>query len=121
MDNRATFLPEPRAAFAWNVFGDGKTSLRGGFGLHHSLLDNLDYRLDQAAPFNTTLSYANVPIASPTSGPLGLISPSNVQLDIATPTVLSYTLRIEQQLDHVTSLTVGYVGSHGYHQIFRRI
>jgi hypothetical protein len=116
-DNRAVFLPEPRVGFAWNVFGDGRTSLRGGFGLHHSLLDNLDYRLDQAAPFNTTLSYANVPVAAPTSGPAGLISPSNVQTDIATPTVLSYTLRVEQQLDSATSLTVAYVGSHGYHQI----
>jgi Carboxypeptidase regulatory-like domain len=116
-DNRATFLPEPRAGFAWNVYGDGKTSLRGGFGLHHSLLDNLDYRLDQAAPFNTTLAYANVPIANPTSGAPGLISPSNVETDIATPTVLSYTLRVEQQLDNATSLTVAYVGSHGYHQI----
>ena len=116
-NNRATFLPEPRAGFAWNVFGDGKTSLRGGVGLHHSLLDNLDYRLDQAAPFNTTLSYANVPIASPTSGAPGLISPSNIQTDIATPAVLSYTLRIERQLDNATSLTMAYVGSHGYHQI----
>src|SRR5271170_1183115 len=116
-DNRATFLPEPRAGFAWNVFGDGKTSLRGGFGLHHSLLDNLDYRLDQAAPYNTTLSYANVPIASPVGGTPGLISPSNVQTDIATPTVISYTFSIEQQLDRATSVTIGYVGSHGYHQI----
>jgi hypothetical protein len=116
-DNRASFLPEPRVGFAWNVFADGKTSLRGAFGLHHSLLDNLDYRLDQAAPFNTTLSYSNVPIASPTSGPLGLISPSNVQTDISTPSVLSYTLRVEQQLDSATSLTLAYVGSHGYHQI----
>ena len=116
-DNRAKFLPEPRVGIAWNVFGNGKTSLRSGVGLHYSLLDNLDYRLDQAAPYNSTLSYANVPIASPVSGAPGLISPSNVQTDIATPTVLSYTVSIEQQLDNATSLTVGYVGSHGYHQI----
>ncbi len=40
---------------AWDVFGNGKTSVRRGVGLHHSLLDALDYRLDQAAPYNTVL------------------------------------------------------------------
>ena len=116
-DNRARFLPEPRVGIAWNVFRNGKTSLRAGIGLHHSLLDNLDYRLDQAAPYNTTLSYANVPIASPVSGAPGLISPSNVQTNIATPAVVSYALSIEQQLDRATSITIGYVGSHGYQQV----
>ena len=116
-DNRAKFLPEPRVGIAWDVFGNGKTSLRSAVGLHHSLLDNLDYRLDQAAPYNTTLSYANVPIASPVSGAPGLISPSNVQTDIATPAVISYAFSIEQQLDRATTITIGYVGSHGYQQI----
>ncbi|WP_263385124.1 carboxypeptidase-like regulatory domain-containing protein [Granulicella arctica] len=116
-NNRAKFLPEPRVGLAWNVFGNGKTSLHASVGLHHSLLDNLNYRLDQAAPYNTTLTYANVPIATPTIGAPGLISPSNVQTDLATPTVISYNLAIEQQLGSVTSLTVAYVGSHGYHQI----
>jgi hypothetical protein len=116
-DNRARLLPEPRIGIAWNVFGDGKTSLRSSIGLHYSLLDNLDYRLDQAAPYNTTLSYTNVPIASPINGAPGLISPSNVQTDIATPAVVSYAFGIEQQLDRATSITIGYVGSHGYQQV----
>ena len=33
------------------------------------------------------------------------------------PTLISYSLRVEQELTPNTSLTVGYVGSHGYHQI----
>jgi hypothetical protein len=63
-NNGAKFLPEPRIGIAWNVFGDGRTSLRSSIGLHHSLLDNLDYRLDQArlttrlSPMLTCLSRA---------------------------------------------------------------
>ena len=116
-DNRAKFLPEPRVGLAWNVLGRGTTAVRAGFGLHHSLLDTLDYRFDQAAPFNTTYSYSNVAVAAPTAGTAGLISPSTVQTDIATPSILAWTLRVEQQLAASTSLTVGYSGSHGYHQI----
>jgi hypothetical protein len=115
--NRAQFLPEPRVGLAWNVAGRNTTSVRANFGLHHSLLDNLDYRFDQAAPYNSTLSYSNVSIANPTKGAAGLISPSNVQPDIATPTVISYNLRVEQQIGSATSITIAYVGSSSYHQI----
>jgi hypothetical protein len=91
--------------------------------MHYSLLDTLDYRLDQAAPFNTTLALANVPVSSlninssTKPSPGTLVSPSSVQSDIATPTVVSWSLHIEQQLAPNTSLTLGYLGSHGYHQI----
>ena len=116
-DNRARLLPEPRVGIAYSPFASGKTAVRAGFGMHRSLLDNLDYRLDQAAPFNTTLSYSNVPVSNLTGGATGLISPSNVQPDLQTPTVISYTLKIEQEIAPNTSLTLAYVGSHGYHQI----
>jgi hypothetical protein len=115
-NNRALFLPEPRLGIAWNVFGNGKTSIRAGAGLHHSLLDALDYRLDQAAPFNTVYSYSGGTIASPLSGTRA-ISPSTVDPGIATPSLLSYSLKIEQQIAPSTSLTVGYIGSHSSHQI----
>ncbi len=116
-NNRALFLPEPRLGVAWNVFGSGRTSLRAGVGLHHSLLDALDYRLDQAAPFNTVYSYGTgSTVSDPTAGAVS-ISPSTVATNMATPALLAYLLRLEQQVAPSTSLTIGYVGSHSYHQI----
>jgi hypothetical protein len=115
-DNRALFLPEPRLGVAWDVFGDGKTSVRAGVGLHHALLDALDYRLDQAAPFNTVYTYSNSTVAAPISA-TPQVSPSSVQSDMSTPAVLAYSLKIEHQIAPATSITVGYAGSHSTHQI----
>jgi Carboxypeptidase regulatory-like domain len=121
-DNRAKFLPEPRIGFAYDVFGNGKTAIKGSFGIHRALLDALDYRLDQTAPFNTTLSYSNTTVdkltaLSTSTATGGLVSPSNVQRNIATPTVLAWTAKVEQEIAPHTVLTLGYVGSHGYNQI----
>lgn len=121
-DNRARFMPEPRVGFAYDLLGNGKTAIKGSFGMHRALLDALDYRLDQTAPFNTTLSYSNTTVGnlgalSLPSSTSGLVSPSSVQRDIQTPTVLAWTFKVEQQIAPHTTLTIGYIGSHGYHQI----
>jgi hypothetical protein len=113
--DRAQFLPEPRLGLSYDPFSTGKTVVRASVGLHHALLDTLDYRLDQSAPFNTIYSTSGT-VANPTSG-ASTVSPSTVQPDISTPSVIAWTLRVEQQVAPSTSLTVGYAGSHGYHQI----
>jgi len=119
-NNRAIYLPEPRVGLAWNVFGDGRTSVRASVGLHHSLLDALDYRYDQAAPYNTVYAYSGTAttetVANPTGG-TALVSPSTIDSSIATPALIAYSLKIEQQIAPATSLTIGYDGSHSYHQI----
>jgi Carboxypeptidase regulatory-like domain/TonB-dependent Receptor Plug Domain len=119
--NRAKFLPQPRIGLAWSPLGS-KTVIRAGFGMYNDLQDALGYRMDQNAPFNPSYSIANLPVASlplpvspvPASAK---IAPAGVQPDMHTPTLLSYSLRVEQALSVNTVFTLGYVGSHGYHQI----
>jgi len=119
--NNARFLPQPRIAVAWSPLGP-KTVLRAGFGMYNDLQDALGYRADQNAPFNPTfstpLTVSQLPInpAGPFPGTPKLV-PGGVQPDMKTPTLISYSLRIQQQLSPNTSLTVGYVGSHGYHEL----
>ena len=43
--------------------------------------------------------------------------PGGVQPDMQTPTLISWTLKVEHEITPNTSITVGYVGSHGYHEL----
>jgi len=127
--NPGKFLPEPRIGIAWSPLGSKKTVVRASFGQYFDLLDNLSYRLDQDPPFNTvyavkgtsghTFSVSNI---SPTTNYTALgfndsVIPSGVDPNLKTPTVESYTLKIERELFGGTTLSVGYVGSHGYHEL----
>jgi autotransporter translocation and assembly factor TamB len=120
--NNAKFLPQPRLGLAWSPFG-AKTVIRAGFGMYNDLQDALGYRLDQNAPFNPTYSIASLPVSQFPLTPSASVPssakvvPGGVQPDLETPTLVSYSLRIEQELTPNTSLSVGYVGSHGYHEV----
>ena len=121
-ENNGRFLYQPRIGFAWSPRRD-RTVVRMGFGVYNQLLDDLGYRMDQNAPFNPTYSVAALPVSSlpvSSSGPppaKALLVPGGVQADVKMPTLISYSLRLEQELTPNTSLTLGYVGSHGYHEL----
>jgi len=120
--NNATFLPQPRIGIAWSPLGR-KTVFRAGFGMYNDLQDALGYRADQNAPFNAVytipnFAVSNFPIdpSAPVPASARLV-PGGVQPDMKTPTLISYSLRVEREISLRTSLTVGYIGSHGYHEL----
>jgi len=120
--NNAKFLPQPRIGLAWSPLNTG-TVIRAGFGMYDDLQDALGYRMDQNAPFNPTLSIANFSVSqfpiTPSAPPPAnaKVLPAGVQPDLKTPTLISYSLRVEQELPSHTVFSIGYVGSHGYHEI----
>ena len=120
-NNNAKFLPQPRIGVAWSPFSP-KTVIRGGFGMYNDLQDALGYRADQNFPFNPTYSLgttvSKLPIDPSAPVPAGAkLVPGGVDPHMKTPTLISYSLRIQRELSPNTSVTVGYVGAHGYHEM----
>ncbi len=120
-NNNATHLLGPRAGLAWDVFGNGRTAIRAGYGTYYSLIDDLGYLLNSIPPYNGSVSKTGslpslVPITPGVPPPAGTIyAPQGVQPNAGTPTVQEWNFTAEQQLSHDTVLRVAYVGSFGYH------
>ncbi|HKW65497.1 MAG TPA: carboxypeptidase regulatory-like domain-containing protein [Candidatus Acidoferrum sp.] len=124
--NNAKFLPQPRVALAWSPLGP-KTVVRTGFGMYNDLQDALGYRADQNSPFNPVYGVgsaskpfpvSSLPIDPSLPPPTGSkFVPGGVQPDMETPTLISWSLRIEREVSSNTAFTIGYVGSHGYHEL----
>ena len=125
MQNTSLRNLAPRAGLAWDIFGTGKTVVHAGFGTYYDELDDRNFRITEGYPLSVAASFQNTtfPQQLPVL-PAGSPLPAGSQLSSGgwnpsarTPTVQQWSFSIEQQITPTTGLTVGYVGSHGYHLI----
>ena len=110
----------PRFGFAWDVTGDGKSSVRGGFGLLYDVADlggSLSHVSNAQLPFSSqsTIATPSVLTSLPLSFPANAIGKAVRTMDyhLQQPHMLQYNFTLERQLPSNIALSLAYAGSRG--------